>query len=79
MDKDEYRNKIGCLDALTEDEGGDNIAIALATYFDGHFMRPENDQIDDELGWGELVIEKTNDALDRIAVCLSNSTLDRNA
>jgi len=67
------RNKIGCLPALADDEGGDNIAIALASYFDGHSARPKNDPEDTELGWGVWVIEKTNDALDRITATLSNA------
>jgi hypothetical protein len=67
MSKVEQRNRIGFI--FVEDDGarGDNLAIALASYFSGHMDRPEDDPDDTETGWGEWVIAKTNRALDRIA------------
>jgi len=65
--RDELRNKIGCIDA-----GGDNVAIALASYFEGHMGRPENDR-DDDLGWGPWVVEQTNAVLDRIGHLLAHT------
>jgi hypothetical protein len=57
---EQSRNIIGCVEC-----GGDNVAIALATYFESHPNRPEDDE-DDE-GWGAWVKEKANDTLDRVA------------
>lgn len=67
MDKITLRNRIGSIPVIG-DSGGceDNIAIALASYFSGHTACPDDDPIDTELGWGAWVLEKTNDALDRI-------------
>ena len=45
----------------------DNLAIALATYFEDHTDRPEDDEHDDELGWGVWVIKKSNEAIALIA------------
>jgi hypothetical protein len=68
----ELRNKIGSLPTRPSDEGGDNIAIALALYFDRHVDRPEDDLVDTELGWGTWVMEQTNAALDSIVETLFN-------
>jgi len=45
----------------------DNLAVALASYFEDHMDRPEDDEHDEELGWGVWVIEKTNAAIALIA------------
>ena len=61
------RNRLGCLPATMTDVGGDNIAIALASYFEAHPNRPENDPPDTDTGsWGTWTVQQTNDALDRI-------------
>lgn len=59
------RNLLGGV-YLEESGNSDNLAIALASYFEGHCDRPSPDPIDDEIGLGEWVIKKTNEALDRI-------------
>jgi hypothetical protein len=41
----------------------DNLAIVLATYFSEHMDRPENDPENTDLGWGEWVLKKTDEAL----------------
>lgn len=70
MDKNDLlklRNKIGSLPAFEDGYvTDDNIAIILVTYFSDHHDKPEDDEIDDEVGWSKWAIEKTNDALDRI-------------
>lgn len=67
-------NLIGCLPVI---EGGycteDNLAIALATYFEEHPDKPENAKVDDETGWSDWAIEKTDDVLRRIVECLQCS------
>lgn len=67
MSKHALRNRLGCLPATTTDLAGDNVAIALASYFEDHPNRPENDPPHpDSEAWGTWVIEQTNDALDRL-------------
>ena len=60
------RNRAGNIPALKEEPGGDNLGIALCTYFNSHPDQPEDDPIDDQVGWGDWVIEKTNDLIDRV-------------
>jgi hypothetical protein len=68
MDKKEIEkmNKVGSIPVI---DGGsvtdDNLAIALATYFEDHPDRPETDEINDETGWGDWVIEKVDDLICR--------------
>lgn len=46
----------------------DNLAIALATYFERHEDRPHDDPPSPQNeSWGKWVIEKTEDMLERIA------------
>ena len=65
MDKIALRNLLANVDAGTTD-GGDNVAIALATYFDNHLHKPEgsDDEFDEELGWSNWVIQQVNATLD---------------
>jgi hypothetical protein len=67
MSNIEMRNRFGCLDIERNRVGCDNLAIALASYFDKHVDRPEDDPIDSEVGWGVWVMAKSNEALDIIA------------
>ena len=64
------RNELGGIQ-LEEGPNADNLAIALATYFDIHMDRPDPDPDTGDLGWGDWVIEKTNDALDKIVTELN--------
>ena len=58
-------NRLGraSIDGIGE---SDNLSIALASYFEGHVGRPDDDPIDDETGYGEWVMEKTLSALEEI-------------
>ena len=68
------RNEIGSLSALEgEVVTADNIAIALASYFEQRLDRPEDDEIDSELGWSKWAIEQTDNALDRIVKHLAQA------
>jgi len=60
-------DKLGSVPALQSDPYEDNLAIALCTYFEGHTQQPEGDPIDDELGWGEWVIEQSNQTMMALA------------
>ena len=60
------QNKVGSIPAF--DDGcvtDDNIAIALATYFEGLPECPDDD-VDDEIGWSVWAVEKSDDAINRI-------------
>lgn len=63
---DTLRNRLGSLPVENGDRHSDTLAIALCSYFEDHMERPEDDPIDDELGWGKWVIQKCDEALDLI-------------
>ena len=67
------RNRVGCINVEDCEGAGDNLAIALATYFSDHRERPADDNDDPETGWGEWVIAKTHRALERIAEATSQN------
>jgi hypothetical protein len=48
------------------DSTTDNLTIVLITYFEDHLLRPDDDPIDDETGWGVWAQEKAEKALDII-------------
>ena len=73
MDKIKLRNLIGSIPAIAyqpgvlDCAGEDNVAIALATYFEDRDDRPKDDPPSPESeSWGAWTIEKTDAALDRI-------------
>lgn len=66
MTKNEKRNYLGNI-YVEDDPTSDNLAIALASYFEKHIDRPDEDPAWEDTEWGQWVIEKTNRALDRIA------------
>ena len=61
----ELRNKIGSID-IDEDGCGDNLAIALSSYFENLPECPTDD-INDEVGWSQWAMDRTNGVLDKIA------------
>ncbi len=64
--KIKLRNEIGSISIMNDGcATDDNLAIALGTYFEGLPECPEDD-FNDELGWSQWAIDKTNDILDRI-------------
>lgn len=80
MDKIALRNRIGNLfvkplEAGAADcTGEDNLAIALATYFESHPDRPADDPPHPEHeAWGRWALERTDALLDRIVEELSKS------
>jgi hypothetical protein len=72
------RNLLGSVDAGTT-HGGDNVAIALATYFDMHLHKPEgaDDEIDDEVGWSNWVVEQVNATLDALVAVAVEELAER--
>ena len=70
MDQKRLEQIIGSTDVEEYEErmsgSFDNVAIALASYFEDHMNRPEEDPPDDT-GWGEWVVKKTNKAISLIA------------
>lgn len=70
MDKFEARNRIGhAMAGNLPFHSTDNVAIALATYFEEHPHKPD-EEVDDELGWTPWVVEQVNFTLDAIAKAL---------
>ena len=59
------RNEIGGLGVLGDTMADDNLAIALASYFESRLDCPDDDH-DDDTGWSQWAIDRTNDLLDRI-------------
>ena len=60
------RLRVGAVKAGNLDNAwSDNVAIALANYFDGHLKKPIEE--DGEHGWTPWVIEQTDATLDAIA------------
>lgn len=46
---------------LDHDDSGDALSVAIATYYDTHPDKPDNDPIDDETGWGQWVMEQSRE------------------
>ena len=68
------RNRVADI-TLEDGWNRDNLTVILATYFSDHMERPENDKNDPDLGWGPWVMQKTNEALDRIVAHIKNEKL----
>jgi hypothetical protein len=60
-------NKIGSLPMMPDGHvTDDNLAIAIVTYFENCAEKPEDAEINDEVGWSFWAIEKTDDLLLRV-------------
>lgn len=66
-------DKLKYIIAGTDIEKGisDNLSIVLASYFDGHLDRPEDDE-ENEYGFGVWSTEKTNEAIDILVSEIQN-------
>lgn len=64
----DLKNKIACV-PMGDNSMGDNLAIVLCTYFSDHLERPEDDP-EYDTGWGEWVIAKSEEALDKIVAAI---------
>lgn len=63
----EISNDIGSIPIMADGYvTDDNVAIALASYFRNLPECPD-DSMNDEIGWNQWAIDKTEDVLDRIA------------
>lgn len=69
MDKRRLRNAIGNVD-MGPGNYGDNLAIALCTYFEAHMERPKDDP-KNEHGWGLWAVKMADQALGRIVDAVS--------
>jgi hypothetical protein len=63
------RNRIGNI-LVENDPSADNLAIVLASYFEKHLDRPDNDK-DGDLGCSKWTLAKTNEALGLIAAAVA--------
>lgn len=69
MEKVTKQEIIHILNSLDVENGGfsDNLSIVLATYFEEHLDRPEDDIEHPEFGWGNWTIKKTDEAFEYMA------------
>lgn len=61
----EARNAVGSVEVDDDGYPGDNLAIALCSYFETHPDRPNDDQETDH-GWGEWVEQRADEVLAKI-------------
>lgn len=66
VNKEDLIHILSSLD-IERDTASDNLSIVLATYFSEHMDRPEDDPDDDEFGWGEWVIDQTENTIEYMA------------
>lgn len=59
----EYDRNLQKLGGIDIEERGDNLSIALCTYFDDHPNRPDDEEEDGEHGWRPWVVQKCDEAL----------------
>lgn len=68
-----------CSDSIANDLMGieigpefDNVAIMICTYFDGHPLKPADDE-ETEYGWSEWVIVQYNAVKNRMSLLISQN------
>jgi hypothetical protein len=64
MTKEELRNLIAKINA-GDMVPADNVGIALASYFEGHTDRPDDDEIGED-GWSIWAVRQTSYTLDAV-------------
>jgi hypothetical protein len=70
-------NKLLFLDMLP---GCDSLGVAIATFYEGHPERPDDDPEDDETGWGEWTDKQferfENDMVDILTADTTKKDID---
>lgn len=72
----DIKNSIGGI-YVEDKHDSDNLSIVLCSYFSGHVDQPEDDPTDEDNGsWGEWVIQKEEEAIERIALGIESILSD---
>ena len=66
------RDLIGMIE-VEDDPTSDNLAVVLCTYFEQHMARPDDDEVDGDLGWSPWTRDEADEALRRIGKAIYES------